>query len=189
MDDDDIFPKYTGLSPSSVFDTVAIAHSHPEFESVEWPTMGEADPETNELVAEDSHVEHKDRDSPNPDVVNFLDIQVCGDSDVESVEALNTELRDALEVEDLLLHVLSATRDTYRLEVRIPEMSIERRKEYSTVHSEIVESVISADDVQRDAVLYTVDFTDGRTERVCQPIACALFSSLSFLNQLHLIVP
>lgn len=53
-----------------------------------------------------------------------------------------------------------------RFEVAIPEMPIEKRNEYSPVHSNIVEFISGELPPSRGIIKYYVEFTDGRQELV-----------------------
>ncbi|KAF9770252.1 hypothetical protein IL306_012226 [Fusarium sp. DS 682] len=55
---------------------------------------------------------------------------------------------------------------SYRFEVAIPEMPIEKRNEYSAVHSDIVEFTFGELPSDHGTISYHVEFTDGRQELV-----------------------
>lgn len=54
----------------------------------------------------------------------------------------------------------------HRIEVVIPELPLEKRSEYVTVRSEIVEFVNDELPVKRGKTNYNIEFTDGREELV-----------------------
>lgn len=58
-----------------------------------------------------------------------------------------------------------------QFEVAIPELSVEKQSEYSTVYSSVVEQVTGVSDFTQDPIQYNVEFTDGRVDsvRVTQP--------------------
>ncbi|KAF5010014.1 hypothetical protein FDECE_3793 [Fusarium decemcellulare] len=58
----------------------------------------------------------------------------------------------------------STEEPSYRIEVAIPEMPLEKRMEYSVVHSDIVEFVLGEHPAEHGYVSYNVEFTDGRQE-------------------------
>ncbi|RFU77975.1 hypothetical protein TARUN_4249 [Trichoderma arundinaceum] len=53
---------------------------------------------------------------------------------------------------------------TMQLEVAIPELSAERRNEYSMVYSSVVEQITGVSDFGQDQLQYDVEFTDGRVD-------------------------
>ncbi|KAJ4265602.1 hypothetical protein NW762_004896 [Fusarium torreyae] len=62
--------------------------------------------------------------------------------------------------------IMPSIKPSNRFEVAIPEMSLEKRNEYSTVHSEIIEFVFGELLPRRGTVSYRVEFTDGRQELI-----------------------
>lgn len=55
-----------------------------------------------------------------------------------------------------------------RLEVRVPEMSPEKREEYINVKSTIIDAVKGEEITEAGSIFYQVEFTDGRDEVVSQ---------------------
>jgi hypothetical protein len=53
-----------------------------------------------------------------------------------------------------------------QLEVAIPEVSAEKRIEYSAVYSSVIEQITSVSDFGQDEAQYDVEFTDGRVDSV-----------------------
>ncbi|KAL7801473.1 PHD/FYVE-zinc-finger like domain-containing protein [Trichoderma afarasin] len=51
-----------------------------------------------------------------------------------------------------------------QFEVAIPELSIEKQSEYSTVYSSVVEQITGVSDFTQDPLQYDVEFTDGRVD-------------------------
>jgi chromodomain-helicase-DNA-binding protein 4 len=62
--------------------------------------------------------------------------------------------------------IFRLSRPSYRFEVAIPEMPIEKRNEYSAVHSDIVEFIFGELPPDHGIIKYRVEFTDGRQELV-----------------------
>jgi hypothetical protein len=56
----------------------------------------------------------------------------------------------------------------HRIEVAIPEMSLQDRDEYDTVHSNVVESVISEVPLKEGEFCYKIEYTDGREDLVSE---------------------
>ncbi|KAH6899882.1 PHD/FYVE-zinc-finger like domain-containing protein [Thelonectria olida] len=54
----------------------------------------------------------------------------------------------------------------YRIEVVIPEMSLEEREKYDAVHSNVVESVISEVPLKEGEFCYKIEYTDGREDLI-----------------------
>lgn len=61
-----------------------------------------------------------------------------------------------------ILHVAPAT----QIEVALPEVSAERRAEYSAVYSRVVERIAAFRDLGDDVIEYDAEFTDGRIDSV-----------------------
>ncbi|GFP56218.1 chromatin remodeling factor mit1 [Trichoderma asperellum] len=59
-----------------------------------------------------------------------------------------------------ILHVAPAT----QIEVALPEVSAERRAEYSAVYSRVVERIAAFRDLGDDVIEYDAEFTDGRID-------------------------
>lgn len=53
-----------------------------------------------------------------------------------------------------------------QFEVAIPELSVEKQSEYSTVYSSVVEQIAGVSDFTQDPLQYDVEFTDGRVDSV-----------------------
>lgn len=53
-----------------------------------------------------------------------------------------------------------------RIEVAIPELTADRRMEYSAVHSMVVERLVCNREYLNDYIEYDLEFTDGRIETV-----------------------
>ncbi|PTB57710.1 hypothetical protein M431DRAFT_77087 [Trichoderma harzianum CBS 226.95] len=51
-----------------------------------------------------------------------------------------------------------------QFEVAIPELSVEKQSEYSTVYSSVVEQITGVSDFTQDPLQYDVEFTDGRVD-------------------------
>ncbi|UKZ92053.1 uncharacterized protein TrAFT101_007020 [Trichoderma asperellum] len=60
----------------------------------------------------------------------------------------------------VILHVAPAT----QIEVALPEVSAERRAEYSAVYSRVVERIAAFRDLGDDVIEYDAEFTDGRID-------------------------
>lgn len=65
-------------------------------------------------------------------------------------------------LEDEMLQLAPAV----QFEVAIPELSVEKQSEYSTVYSSVVEQIAGVSDFTQDPLQYDVEFTDGRVESV-----------------------
>lgn len=94
--------------------------------------------------AEAGEMPFDDSRDPTPDFA----IQIDSDTDMS-----NSEMQ---------VHVAPAT----RIEVAIPELSAERRLEYSAVHSMVVERLAGVREYLNDYIEYDLEFTDGRIETV-----------------------
>jgi hypothetical protein len=62
--------------------------------------------------------------------------------------------------------ILVQVAPTTRIEVAIPELTAERRIEYSAVHSRVVERLADVREYPDDYIEYDVEFTDGRIDTV-----------------------
>ncbi|KAF5651355.1 CHD1-transcriptional regulator [Fusarium sp. NRRL 52700] len=69
-------------------------------------------------------------------------------------------------IEEDGLSIFRLSQPNYRFEVAIPEMPIEKRNEYSAVHSSIVEVISGELPPSRGIIKYNVEFTDGRQELI-----------------------
>jgi len=74
--------------------------------------------------------------------------------------------QDIPQIEDDGSSIFRLSQPSYRFEVAIPEMPIEKRNEYSAVHSNIVEFIFGELPSSRGIIKYHVEFTDGRQELV-----------------------
>lgn len=95
----------------------------------------------------------------------------------DTVEAIETPREDNTEpTPEAEVHVDSdvympddevlQTAPTTQLEVAIPELSAEKRTEYSTVYSSVVEQITGVSEFVQDELQYDVAFTDGRVDSV-----------------------
>ncbi|KAK2681056.1 Helicase superfamily 1/2, ATP-binding domain [Fusarium oxysporum f. sp. vasinfectum] len=74
--------------------------------------------------------------------------------------------QDIPQIEDDGSSIFRLSQPSYRFEVAIPEMPIEKRNEYSAVHSNIVEFIFGELPSSRGIIKYHVEFTDGRQELI-----------------------
>ncbi|CVK92562.1 related to CHD1-transcriptional regulator [Fusarium mangiferae] len=74
--------------------------------------------------------------------------------------------QDIHQIEEDGSSISRLSQPNYRFEVAIPEMPIEKRKEYSPVHSNIVEFISGELPPSRGIIKYRVEFTDGRQELI-----------------------
>ncbi|KAL7768048.1 hypothetical protein ACKLNR_002349 [Fusarium oxysporum f. sp. zingiberi] len=74
--------------------------------------------------------------------------------------------QDIPQIEDDGSSIFRLSQPCYRFEVAIPEMPIEKRNEYSAVHSNIVEFIFGELPSSRGIIKYHVEFTDGRQELI-----------------------
>lgn len=74
--------------------------------------------------------------------------------------------QDIHQIEEDGSSISRLSQPNYRFEVAIPEMPIEKRKEHSPVHSNIVEFISGELPPTRGMIKYRVEFTDGRQELV-----------------------
>ncbi|UKZ62078.1 uncharacterized protein TrAtP1_003336 [Trichoderma atroviride] len=105
---------------------------------------GEQEMAIDEAEAEASEMPLDDSRDPTPDFT----IQIDSDTDTSSSE--------------MQVDVAPAT----RIEVAIPELSAERRIEYSAVHSMVVERLAACREYRNDYIEYDLEFTDGRIQTV-----------------------
>jgi hypothetical protein len=105
---------------------------------------GEQEMAVDEAEAEAGEMPLDSSREPTPDFA----IQIDSDTDIS-----NSEIQ---------VHVAPAT----RIEVAIPELSAERRMEYSAVHSMVVERLVCNREYLNDYIEYDLEFTDGRIETV-----------------------
>ncbi|KAL7799033.1 hypothetical protein V8C37DRAFT_407464 [Trichoderma ceciliae] len=95
----------------------------------------------DEAKAEEAPLE--DKTEPTPDVITPVD------------SGINMLGSGMLQV---------ALAPTAQLEVAIPELSAQKRSEYSMVYSSVVEQIAGVYDSGQDQLLYDVEFTDGRID-------------------------
>jgi hypothetical protein len=74
--------------------------------------------------------------------------------------------QDIPQIEEDGPNVFRVFQPHYSFEVAIPEMPLEKRNEYSAVHSDIVEFISGELRSSRGIAKYHVEFTDGRQELV-----------------------
>ncbi|QPC68724.1 hypothetical protein HYE67_010955 [Fusarium culmorum] len=87
------------------------------------------------------------------------------DNDVREANEPDEKEEEILRIEgDILDEVKPPTKPSYRVQVVVPEISLEERAQYSFAHSHIVESVLG--EAVHDTVEYRVEFTDGREELI-----------------------
>lgn len=87
------------------------------------------------------------------------------DNDVREANEPDEKEEEILRIEgDISDEVKPPTKPSYRVQVVVPEISLEERAQYSFAHSHIVESVLG--EAVHDTVEYRVEFTDGREELV-----------------------
>ncbi|KAF4988974.1 hypothetical protein FGRMN_9447 [Fusarium graminum] len=95
--------------------------------------------------------------------------------EAEDIEDQNKdEEGDVRRVVGDVAQLVVPSKPTYRLEVAIPEMSIEQRSQYSTVESNIVEFVFGELSPDRGVISYRVELTDGRQELISSTELVAL---------------
>ncbi|WXC43813.1 hypothetical protein QX201_003555 [Fusarium graminearum] len=87
------------------------------------------------------------------------------DNDVREANEPDEKEEEILRIEgDISDEVKPPTKPSYRVQVVVPEISLEERAQYSFAHSHIVESVLG--EAVHDTVEYRVEFTDGREELI-----------------------
>lgn len=88
-----------------------------------------------------------------------ITLQDSLESTPEATPQIDTDI-DMLE--DEMLQLAPAV----QFEVAIPELSVEKQSEYSTVYSSVVEQIAGVSDFTQDPLQYDVEFTDGRVDSV-----------------------
>lgn len=67
---------------------------------------------------------------------------------------------------DILGDEMPQVAPAVQLEIAIPELSVEKRSEYSIVYSSVVEQITGVSDLSQDLLQFHVEFTDGRVDSV-----------------------
>lgn len=106
-------------------------------------------------IDRDMDLEVQQQASPN-EVVNTQD-EDRNDSEEDEIPRIEGDIEDK---------AMSPAGPTYRVQVVVPEISLEERAQYSTVHSDIVEFVFGEVPKEDHTTDWRVAFTDGRNELV-----------------------
>lgn len=134
---DDVTVAAPGIPIYDMSDLGDLALLKAALDGEEGMAVDEAEAEAGEMPLNDSR-------EPTPDFA----IPIDSDTDMS-----NSEIQ---------VHVAPAT----RIEVAIPELSAEKRMEYSAVHSMVVERLVCNREYLNDYIEYDLEFTDGRIETV-----------------------
>ncbi|KAM5364030.1 hypothetical protein ACJZ2D_011709 [Fusarium nematophilum] len=119
------------------------------------------------LLAElDNDVETNDQLVPHDGQVSEGEQTLQEGVTIQDVAIQEEEVEAQQKVEADSEPPVAAPKPGYRIEVAIPEMPLEKRREYSVVYSDIIESVFGEHPPKRGQASYTVEFTDGREELI-----------------------